>query len=183
MPSSTLIRWGGLAAVVAGLLFLVDSLINLFVLLAGRDPSTVVASAVVGQIAGAVLLFGLVGLYFRRSEELGIAGLIGFLLAFFCTAYTLAGNVWANLLAELGWALFGIACLQARVYPRAAAILLVVGALLSAVFLALLLGQLRGVLGYLAVAASIVFDVAVVWLGFNLFMGRSEERSPVRRVL
>jgi TRAP-type C4-dicarboxylate transport system permease small subunit len=61
--------------------------------------------------------------------------------------------------------------------------LLVVGALLSTVFLALLLGQLRGVLGYLAVAASIIFDVAVVWLGFNLFMGRSEERSPVRRVL
>ena len=168
MPSSTLIRWGGLAAVVAGALFLIVNLINLFVLLAGRDPSTVVASAVVGQIAGAVLLFGLVGLYFRRSEELGIAGLIGFLLAFFCTAYTLAGNVWANLLAELGWALFGIACLH------------VIGALLSAVLLALLLGQLRGVLGYLAVAASIIFDVAVVWLGFNLFMGRSEDRSQVR---
>src|ERR671932_692102 len=165
MPSSTLIRWGGLAAVVAGLLFLVDSLINLFVLLAGRDPSAVVASAIIGRIAGAVLLFGLVGLYFRRSDELGIAGLIGFLLAFFCTAYTLAGNVWANLLADLGWVLFGIACLQARVYPRAAAILLVIGALLTGVFLALLLGELRGALGYLAVAASIVFDIAIVWLG------------------
>jgi hypothetical protein len=126
---------------------------------------------------------GLVGLYFRRSDELGILGLIGFLFAFFGTAFALTGNIWANLLADLGWVLFGIACLQARVYPHIAAIVLLIGALLTGVFLALLLGELRGILGYLAVAASIVFDIAVVWLGFNLFMGRSEERSPVGRVL
>src|ERR687885_1813443 len=174
MPSSTLIRWGGLAAVVAGLLFLVDSLINLFVLLAGRDPSTVVASAVVGQIAGAVLLFGLVGLYFRRSDELGILGLIGFVFAFFGIAFSLTGNIWATLLAAVGWALFGIACLQARVYPRIAAIVLIIGALLTALFIALLLGTLSGILGYLAVAASIIFYIAVAWLGFSLFTGRSE---------
>jgi hypothetical protein len=183
MPTSTLIRWGGLAAVVAGALFLIDSLINLFVLIAGRDPSAVVARTILVQIAGAVLLLGLVALYFRHSEDLGIVGLIGFLFAFFGAAFALTGNIWANLLADLGWVLFGIACLQARVYPRAAAILLVIGALLTGVFLALLLGELRGVLGYLAVAASIVFDIALVWLGLNLFIERSDDRSPVRRVL
>jgi nitrate reductase gamma subunit len=79
MPFSTLIRWGGLAAVVAGVLFIIVSLVNLFALIAGRDPSAVLVRTTIVQIAGAVLLFGLVGLYFRRSDELGIVGLIGFL--------------------------------------------------------------------------------------------------------
>jgi hypothetical protein len=128
------------------------------------------------QIAGAVLLFGLVGLYFRHSEELGLTGLIGFVFAFFGTAFALTGNVWANLLADVGWALFGIACLQARVYPRIAAIVLIIGVLLTALFIALLLGNLNGILGYLAVAASIIFYIAVAWLGFSLFAERSARR-------
>src|SRR5919202_7122188 len=135
MPSSTLIRWGGIAAVVAGVLFIIVHLINLFALIAGRDPAAILARATITQIGGAVLLFGLVGLYFRHSEELGIAGLIGFVFAFFGAAFALAGNIWANLLADLGWALFGIACLQARVYPRIAAIVLIMGAWLTALFL------------------------------------------------
>jgi hypothetical protein len=175
MPSSTLIRWGGIAAVVAGVLFIIVHLINLFALIAGRDPAAILARATISQIAGAVLLFGLVGLYFRHSEELGLAGLIGFAFAFFCTAFALAGNVWANLLAALGWALFGIACLQARVYPRVAAIVLIISALLTGIFIALLLGTLSGTLGYLAVATSIIFYIAVIWLGLSLFTGRSEE--------
>ena len=174
MPFSTLIRWGGLAAVVAGVLFIIVSLVNLFALIAGRDPSAILLRATIVQIAGAVLLFGLVGLYFRRSDELGILGLIGFLFAFFGTAFALTGNIWANLLAYVGWAMFGIACLQARVYPRIAAIVLIIGALLTALFIALLLGNLSGILGYLAVAASIIFYIAVAWLGFSLFTGRSE---------
>ena len=176
MPSSTLIRWGGLAAVVAGILFIIVSLINLFALIAGRDPSAILIRTILVQIAGAVLLLGLVGLYFRRSDELGILGLIGFLFAFFGTAFALTGNIWANLLADVGWAMFGIACLQGRVYPRLAAIVLIIGVLLTALFIALLLGNLSGILGYLAVAASIIFYIAVTWLGFSLFAERSARR-------
>jgi hypothetical protein len=175
MPTSTLIRWGGLAAVVAGVLLIVVSLINLAALIIGRDPSAILIRVTIVQIAGAVLLFGLVGLYFRRSDELGSLGLIGFVFAFFGTAFALTGNIWASLLAEVGWALFGIACLQARVYPRIAAIVLIIGALLTALFTALLLGTLSGILGYLAVGASIIFYIAVAWLGFSLFTGRSVE--------
>jgi hypothetical protein len=175
MPTSTLIRWGGLAAVVAGVLFIVVNLINLFALIAGREPSAILVRAIIAQIAGAVLLFGLIGLYFRRSDELGSLGLLGFVFAFFGTAFALTGNIWAQFLAGVGWALFGVACLQARVYPRIAAIVLIIGALLTALFIALLLGTLSGTLGYLAVAASIIFSIAVAWLGFSLFTGRSEE--------
>jgi hypothetical protein len=82
MPSSTLIRWGGLAAVVAGVLFIIVGLINLYALIAERDPAALLARAIIVQIAGAVLLFGLGGLYLRWSEELGSVGLIGFVFAF-----------------------------------------------------------------------------------------------------
>lgn len=174
MPSSTLIRWGGLAAVVAAVLFIIASLISLFALIAGQDPTAVLVRIIIVQIAGAVLLFGLVGLYFHRSDELGSLGLLGFVFAFFGIAFSLTINIWASFLAAVGWALFGIACLQARVYPRIAAILLIIGALLTALFTALLLGTLSGVLGYLSVAASIIFYIAVAWLGFSLFTSSRE---------
>jgi len=68
-------------------------------------------------------------------------------------------------LFPFGWVLFGAATLRARVYPRAVAILLIVGA-----FLAFLPVPLSG----------IVLDVAVAWLGFILFTGRGakQHRSP-----
>ena len=60
-------------------------------------------------------------------------------------------------LAALGWLLFGVATLRARVYPRWAAILLIVGAVL---------------LGLPVPGLEIVLAVAVAWLGFALFTGR-----------
>ena len=56
-----------------------------------------------------------------------------------------------------GRLLFGVATLRARVYPRWAAILLIVGAVL---------------LGLPVPGLEIVLAVAVAWLGFALFMGR-----------
>ncbi len=67
----------------------------------------------------------------------------------------------------LGWGLFGATTLTARVYPRAAAIALVVGAFLA----------------YLPVPLSgIVLDAAVAWLGFILFTGRGETAPQPSRV-
>jgi hypothetical protein len=59
----------------------------------------------------------------------------------------------------LGWFLFGVATLIAWVYPLAAAIALIVGALLA---------------GLAVPASGIVLDAAVAWLGFILFTGRGE---------
>jgi len=67
----------------------------------------------------------------------------------------------------LGWLLFGIAALRARVYPRAAAILLIVGAVIGALPIPL---------------SEIVLDVAVAWLGFILFTGRGEAAQQPSRV-
>jgi len=43
--------------------------------------------------------------------------------------------VWAALVANVGWALFGMGSLQARTYPRVATILLIVGAVLAGVII------------------------------------------------
>lgn len=66
-------------------------------------------------------------------------------------------------LASLGWLLLGVATLRARVYPRAAAILLIVGAVLTFIPLPL---------------TSIVLSVAVAWLGLVLMSG--QEASSIQ---
>ncbi len=143
-----------------------------------------------------LLLVGLVGLYVRQSEATGILGLAGFAVAFLGTALVLGavwaqlfvapflavqaprvldiepvgalgvGFTLTFLLFAAGWLLFGLAALRARIYPRVAAIVLMVGA----------------VIGFIPVPASgIVLDVAVAWLGFALFTGRGEAaRQPSR---
>jgi hypothetical protein len=67
------------------------------------------------------------------------------------------------LLGAVGWVLFGVATLRAGVYPRWAAILLIVG----------------GVIAFLPVPlVGIIFSVTVAYLGFLLFTGqvRSDEQ-------
>jgi hypothetical protein len=71
-------------------------------------------------------------------------------------------------LGALGWLLFGLVALRARVYPRAAAIALMVGAVIS--FLPIL-------------ASGIVLNAVVAWLGFTLLTGTSavdSDEQPAR---
>ena len=66
----------------------------------------------------------------------------------------------------LGWGLFGVATLRAGIYPRTAAVLLVIGAIIN-----LLPAPFLG----------FVFAVAVMWMGFNLFTGRPHRTTPAAR--
>jgi hypothetical protein len=68
-------------------------------------------------------------------------------------------------LYAVGWLLFGVASLRARVHPRGHVIALIVGAALD--LLAAPLSGLR-------------IDAAFVWLGFSLFWKRStsEREAP-----
>jgi hypothetical protein len=158
--------------VVAGGLSVIINLITLLILGFGQEPFELLVRSVISPIAGALLVLGLVGLYARQSEAIDVIGLIGFLLALFGTISALAGNIWANLLAYLGWALFGVSSWQARVYPPAAAILLTVSAVLTAPFSALIAGELGNVPVYVGLGANTIFSMAVAWLGFALFTGR-----------
>ena len=114
---------------------------------------------------------GLVGLYAPQSETTGVAGLISFLVAFVGTVLAQSFPL-ADLLANLGWALFGVSCLRARIYPRVASALLVVGAVSTAVFGSFPRSEPGGVLMYAVIGADILLNVAIIWLGFNLFAKR-----------
>lgn len=147
---ATLIRLGAIGAVLSGVLLIVqESLHSAF----GETSATL---AFVGLLMYAVHVplatVALIGLHLRQSGAAGRFGMFAFLVALL-GQLLLAGLVWASLFVEpaapallenppavlitgflgslvvyaLGWLLFGVATLRARVFPRPAAILLVVG--------------------------------------------------------
>ena len=145
-------------------------------------------------LAGILLLLGLVGLYARQAEASGVPGLVAFLLAFAGTALILGtwwtnafvAPVLAQensrlletgptgvmgvaftlsfALAAVGWLLFALVSLRTRVYPRAAVVVLVLGA-------ALMFVPLPG--------GQVVFEVGLAWLGLAL-LSRNEVSGTTR---
>jgi hypothetical protein len=184
LSSSNLIRWAGLAALVAGVLFIIVDLLSLFVFgFDQRFAEAIISSGLLffrstpTLLAGALILLGLVGLYARQSEATGISGLVSFLVAFVCTVLA-QGSILADLLANLGWALFGVSCLQARIYPRVASILLIVGAVSTAVASSFPRSEPGGVLMYVVIGADIILNAAIAWLGFDLFGNKRRRHTP-----
>lgn len=144
----------------------------------------------------ALLLVGLVGLYAGQAEAVGIVGLVGFLVLFVSVAlafgitwfevfvlpdvaaaapewvdspnggWTLFGFELGRSLVVPGWLLFGLATLRAGIYPRAAAITLLIGAV-----------PLPALFGFVGLVDDIIRRVAVAWLGFALFTGRVASRE------
>jgi len=196
MSSVSLVRVGGVAAILAGVLLVLGALLN-WLAVENATSATYVVQSVVFLLADALLLIGLVGLYTRLAEASGgLLGLVGFLLALVGTAIvmgslwdqtfrvpTLAqvtptvlehppalvtfGFIFSFVLFGLGWLLFGFEAYRARVYPRPAVILLIVGVLLDIPPLPF---------------ASPVFAVAVAWLGFALLTGRGTSAEQTSRV-
>ena len=72
------------------------------------------------------------------------------------------GFMLSGIVVALGWVLFGVATLRARVFPRKAAIVLIIGALLTVLPLP---------------ATTLVIDVAVAWLGLALLSGQRRSAS------
>lgn len=146
-------------------------------------------------LLGLILLsIGLVGLYAHQWRAAGLLGVVGFLAALVGTVF-FTGFFWANifvapalaagapefldqggrfpgfflslLIYVLGWLLFGLASLKARVHPLAPVIVLIVGAALD-----LLAAPLSG----------LVIDAAFVWLGFSLLLGKDAPAEQPARV-
>ncbi|MFQ5611232.1 MAG: hypothetical protein ACE5H9_03775 [Anaerolineae bacterium] len=206
MSSSNLIRWSGLAALVGGVLLAVFDVAEA-VIIGGRPESVVAGTGalIIVRIAFLVPIvltsLGLVGLHARQAEQAGTLGLVAFLAAFTGTAMVFglqwsaafigswlagaapelldtepagllaAGFMLSFVLFALGWLLFGLAALQARVLPRGAAVLLMAGAVL---FLALLMLDIPG--------SSVVFGVALLWMGYALWSGAGEPALTTKAV-
>ncbi len=197
MSPSNLVRWSGLAALAGGVLLVVGDLLGLT--LGGDFAETAATGTFVVQqlmflFATVLVLLGLFGLYTSQSEAAGVLGVVGFLLAFLGTAL-LAGFSWAQafvvpfiatqspalleteplgsilsfLTFTAGWLVFGIATLRAGVYPRAAAIVLIIGAVLPFI-------------GFILPASAFIFGIGVAWLGFVLFAGRGASTEQPSRV-
>ncbi len=186
MPLSNLIRWGGLVAVIAAALFVIADLVVVVIALVQGSAEGLLFRTAISESAGALLALGLVGLYARQAEAAGYLGLVGFLAAFIALWLGQENVGWAALLANVGWALFGVGALGARSYPRLASILLIVGAALAGVVNLLLLAIDFGgtapayVVGVGAIV-DIIFYTGVAWLGISLFTGRVEEARRPRR--
>jgi len=184
---SDLIRWGGLLAVVAAALFIIADLVTVVSAFGGGSMGGLLFRAALSASAGVLLALGLVALYAPQTQEAGYLGLVGFLAAFLALWLGQQNLVWAALVANVGWALFGVGSLQARTYPRVATILLIVGAVLAGVinlvFAALSLGQTTTAAYFagLGALADIIFNVGVAWLGLSLFMGRRAQEEVAAR--
>jgi len=185
-----------LAAILAGTLFIVSDLLDLATDSDGFGPknlseeaSTAVSAVQSGLtlLAGLVLLVGLAGLYSRQSEDGGLLGMVGFLVAFYGTVMAV-GVFWADAFVTpslareelrllgaappralaagltlsygsvaLGWLLFGWSALRTGLYPRQASVLLMIGAALTWLPLPL---------------SGVPFSIAVAWMGYALFWGK-----------
>jgi hypothetical protein len=197
MSSSNLIRLAGLAALGSGMLAVIVALLRLVVDIGDPALATTTSHVIVFVLylcSTTLLLLGLVGLYTSQSETAGILGLAGFLVAFVGTVLAtgalwfelfitpalaaaapglleaelgIPGFVLVALLGAVGWVLFGAATLRSAVYPRWAALLLMIGGVLAYFFPLPL--------------AGIIFSVTVAYLGFMLFTGRVRpDQQPSR---
>lgn len=78
-----------------------------------------------------------------------------------------AGFIITLLLLDLGWLLFGVASLRARVFPRGAAIVMIIGAVLDFIF-----GLLDVSIGINGIA-GMVLVASVAWMGIALWSEKS----------
>src|SRR4051794_30410692 len=158
MVIAKLTRWGGIATLLAGLLLMAAEIVYIIFPDAGDQIVTLRGCIFNGLcMAGAVLLTaGLIGFYLRQAEAAGTFGVVAFLVALTGSALMICSD-WSLVFAGpaltqvpgivesfpilliagymmdvgvyiLGWVLLGIATFRAHVYPRALAILLVIGA-------------------------------------------------------
>jgi hypothetical protein len=156
-----------------------------------------VPSQFLHTLAALLALFGLIGLYTRQGDRSGWLGLSGFVIALFGTGFYLADAVIAlvvfpiaatnapSLVAAdgalntspayivfavifmVGYILLGISLLRASALPRAATLLLIVGAVLAnlppglAPMLILIVG-------------GVVWGIGAAWLGYALWSGKED---------
>jgi hypothetical protein len=183
-------RLCGLAALLAGVLLFVSEFLRLYLdyFDPGAYTSIFGLDAWLGLLLGVLVQLGLLGLYAPQVKETRALGAVGFFIAFvgawlttgssFVDAYD-KPSIWVPELLSggeleefwgpvalfaltfaLGWILFGVATLRAGIYPRAAATLLIAGALILVLPLPL---------------GGVPFAVAVAWMGYFLFSRSGEE--------
>ena len=155
MPTATLIRLGGLAAILAGVLRVGTS----FIPYSNSKPG--VALELLYLIIDALILLGLLGVYAYQNEVVGRWGFLGFLLALIGTA-TIVGPdgkigsvdmyVVSSLMISIGLSLLAFGAWNAKRLPRMAPLLWVMSTVV-------------GVGGYLIGGPTVTFVIAGLAFG------------------
>lgn len=197
MRTHTLIRWGGLAAVIASIVSIAIS-ITLMVTIGQKSYSAAALTVEWSLIyalrlaATALLMLGLTALFARQSQKMGLFGVAAFLFASLGTmlvfgfSWTLTftfppmaeavpefleahasepsiGVLLTLFTVTIGWLLFGVASLRAKILPSGASGLVIVGSLL-----ALVLNMMMAPMSWL------VFDLGLIWMGWWLWKDAEE---------
>ena len=167
MSSQQLIRWGGLAAMLAGALRTAASFWP------SAEPG--VTLEILYLVIDILLLFGIFGIYAFQHERIGWFGFVGFLLAVIGTAI-IAGpdgtigvvNMYAagSLSVGAGIVFLAVGSWTARTLPRWVAILWIVSTVVG------ILGRVTG-RESLFVVTGVTFGLAFVGAGARLWSRRS----------
>jgi hypothetical protein len=204
MSTTNLIRWSGLVSLLAGVLYAIAALLHPV----GEDLTAVnspnwVTSHLVYWVSAILILFSLIGLYARQTEQSGRLGLVSFVLAFIGTTvvgsiFFMASTVIPLVAAAgspaffdkamtppalfmpviilgfvLGYILFGITIMRAGVLPRWSGLLLIVGVSLFPISEAPLFNL---TLSHVIVTiGDVLFGLGFAWMGYALW---SEKREP-----
>ncbi len=199
MPKSNLIRWGGLAAMLGGLMWTGSWLLNAQTLEGNRAFLGLTEGNYRAMLNPALLgmLFGLVGMYALHARRFGKLGKIGFAMSFLSLAMGLVGNVVEfGLIGEVtrsfGWfimfpiffvwpfgmLLFGLAVLRAKGLPRwSNALPLVIGVVLVlAIFLGIAEMRMCGCGSADRMLELLFFTTGLGWalLGYVLWSSQSK---------
>jgi hypothetical protein len=192
MSSSNLNRMGGLALILGALLMSVSSWFRF----SGQDLATGVqpffaTSWLITFVGGLFLLLGLPAMYVHQSHKAGKLGLIGFVMTFLGIAILEVGSAvldgsgipqaqvgagFSNVFLvgfialNLGLIIYGIAMLRARVYPRWAAALMIVG--VPAIFL-------LGSIPLVGAKPEVLIFLGLAWCGLVLVRGTKPSALPV----
>ena len=203
--SSTLERWGGSAAILGGVLYLVTfgMVYLIYDLFAEQAKGTFVGSHAFIHIFDTpmfvFLLLGAAGLYLRQREVFGFIGKAGFYLTAFGFSLGIVGgamiivigltvgekatmgvlDIIAHMLSHvfyaLGSILLGIATFRAGIMPKAAAILMAIGP----VWLFAMFGVGLNQSFLLLLPPVIVTALGWMWLGYALIS--EKKREPLAR--
>jgi hypothetical protein len=176
--SSNLVRWGGLAAMLGGVMWVVlglSAVVGYLQAIPGRED------VVLFIVALLLTATGLVGLHSLQKGSYGLLGRTGFYIALAAVAARILGAVvflagssaleWISFPGTLGmlvgFVLYGFATLQARVLPRWYGLALIVSMPVSLP---------------LAVYGTVLFGLFLVVLGYVLWLRTDATTEPPSRV-
>jgi hypothetical protein len=166
MSSKNLIRLGGLAAIVAGILRGINSFLP-------SNPNVTIS--ILYLLTDIFLLFGIIGIYGFQHRESRLWGFFGFILAIVGIAIIRTGSIAGiNLypigasIFTLGMSLFAVGSWIARKLPRWVSVLWVLSTIVG------FMGYFIPGLNLLFVASGVIFGIGFAGAGMKIWSATSK---------